>query len=126
MRDVIINIVCIKMYALYLLVSSNKRTYTGITTDIVRRIRQHNGEIKGGAKATRACRPWRLVCEVRCIPTQSQAQSMEYQVRKLATRMRSACRERGNMIQLRIQSMIEIADAHKLSCFFTSPPATWV
>ncbi len=43
----------------YVLLSSDKsRTYVGITTDVDRRLRQHNGEIVGGAKCTRANRPW--------------------------------------------------------------------
>lgn len=33
-------------------------TYTGVTTDFQRRLRQHNGEILGGARSTRRCRPW--------------------------------------------------------------------
>jgi len=40
-------------YHLYLLKHSNKnRTYLGITNNLRRRWRQHNGEIKGGAKST--------------------------------------------------------------------------
>jgi putative endonuclease len=35
--------------------------YIGVTTDLDRRIRQHNGEIKGGAKYTAARRPVTLV-----------------------------------------------------------------
>lgn len=35
--------------------------YTGITTDIKRRLRQHNGEIKGGAKALRGKGPHTLL-----------------------------------------------------------------
>lgn len=35
------------------------RLYTGITTDPVRRLQEHNGG-RRGAKATRAGRPWRL------------------------------------------------------------------
>ncbi len=39
------------------------RTYVGITRDPARRLAQHNGEQPGGAKATRAGRPWILgVC----------------------------------------------------------------
>lgn len=42
-------------YILYLLVNScNSRTYLGITNNFNRRIRQHNNEIKGGAKYTTA------------------------------------------------------------------------
>ena len=40
------------MWYCYLLVSDNK-TYVGATVDPDRRLRQHNGEISGGAKATR-------------------------------------------------------------------------
>ena len=31
--------------------------YTGITTDLVRRLREHNGEVAGGARYTRVRRP---------------------------------------------------------------------
>lgn len=34
------------------------RTYVGITNNFTRRIRQHNGEITGGARYTHAYRPW--------------------------------------------------------------------
>jgi len=40
-------------YNLYLLQNTlNNRTYVGITNNLERRIRQHNGIIKGGAKYT--------------------------------------------------------------------------
>jgi len=35
--------------------------YTGVTTNIIRRMRQHNGEIVGGAKYTAVRRPVSLV-----------------------------------------------------------------
>jgi structure-specific endonuclease subunit SLX1 len=35
-------------------------TYIGASTDPWRRLRQHNGELCGGARATRQNRPWRL------------------------------------------------------------------
>lgn len=36
------------------------RTYCGVTNDLKHRLRQHNGEIKGGAVATIKDRPWIL------------------------------------------------------------------
>ena len=42
-------------YVVYLLNNScNNKTYLGITNNSERRLRQHNGELKGGAKYTKA------------------------------------------------------------------------
>ena len=53
------------MYYCYLLKSNNEKflneTYIGFTDDPIRRLRQHNGLIKGGAKKTSKKRPWSLV-----------------------------------------------------------------
>jgi structure-specific endonuclease subunit SLX1 len=40
------------MSYVYLLVSTSGNTYVGATMDLNRRLRQHNKEIKGGARAT--------------------------------------------------------------------------
>ncbi|MDP2310839.1 MAG: GIY-YIG nuclease family protein [Pseudomonadota bacterium] len=36
------------------------RTYVGLAVDVSRRVRQHGGELAGGARTTRAGRPWCL------------------------------------------------------------------
>ena len=44
-----------KCYIVYLLKNTcNNRTYLGITNNSKRRLRQHNGELKGGARYTRS------------------------------------------------------------------------
>jgi len=37
-----------------------ERTYVGVALSPQRRLQQHNGELPGGAKSTRAGRPWEL------------------------------------------------------------------
>ena len=54
-------------YCVYLLTSGTSRpgTYKGCTNNLRRRVRQHNGEIKGGARSTtrrRQCHPWKVAC----------------------------------------------------------------
>ena len=40
-------------YIIYLLYNTNSTyTYVGITNNLIRRLRQHNGDLKGGAKYT--------------------------------------------------------------------------
>ena len=65
-------------WVLYLLVSDDgKRTYVGVTTDIERRLEQHNGIRPGGAKSTRGGRPWRLRCSRGGYANRSEAQIAE-------------------------------------------------
>lgn len=49
-----------KKWWVYVIISSVNTTYVGSTTDPLRRLRQHNGDICGGAKSTRSNRPWKL------------------------------------------------------------------
>ncbi len=48
------------MYFLYILECSDKSLYTGITVDLKRRVKEHNGSYLG-AKYTRIRRPVKLV-----------------------------------------------------------------
>jgi len=59
-------VVCTKFHYCYFLRSQNL-TYNGYTVDLKRRLRQHNREIKGGAKYTsrkKVVSPWRYDCNI--------------------------------------------------------------
>ena len=49
-------------YYIYILRCADDTLYTGITTDLTKRMRQHCGCIKGGAKYTRSHPPKAVVC----------------------------------------------------------------
>jgi len=67
----------------YLLLSEdNKRTYVGATVDPDRRLRQHNGELVGGARATRGG-VWRRVCCIEGFPTEGAALQFEWKWKNL-------------------------------------------
>jgi predicted GIY-YIG superfamily endonuclease len=57
----------------YLLINEKGRTYIGSTTNPARRLRQHNCEIKGGARATRNHGPWSIHCYLSGFQTRSEA-----------------------------------------------------
>lgn len=48
----------------YVLVNDRGHTYTGYTVNTERRLRQHNGELVGGARSTRGRGPWRFLFTV--------------------------------------------------------------
>jgi len=66
----------------YLLRCADDSLYTGVTTDVQRRLRQHNGELVGGPRYTRGRRPVQLVWS-EAAADRGAAQAREAQVRQL-------------------------------------------
>jgi predicted GIY-YIG superfamily endonuclease len=64
-----------------LLSASGRRTYIGKTNNPHRRLRQHNGEIAGGAKATRTDRPWSHICLISGFKSEKEALRFEYMLK---------------------------------------------
>ena len=73
-----------KMWYVYMLRCADNTLYTGITTDIQRRIKEHNNK-QAGAKYTRAKRPVTLVYS-EAIPNRSAALKREAEIKKLSKR----------------------------------------
>lgn len=66
-------------YVCYTLCSANGRcTYVGITNCLARRLRQHNGELSGGAKYTASRGPWTVACVVSGFRTKIEALQFEW------------------------------------------------
>jgi putative endonuclease len=73
-----------KNWFVYMLRCADESLYTGVTTDITRRLREHNGELKGrGAKYTKARRPVTIVYFEVAVD-RSSAQIREACLRKLS------------------------------------------
>ncbi|MBK9031978.1 MAG: GIY-YIG nuclease family protein [Myxococcales bacterium] len=81
---------CRGVWFVYVLVSGRGRTYVGITTDVGRRLRQHNGELAGGARATRAHRPWHVGRLLGPIASRGGAQVVEARVKRRRGALRLA------------------------------------
>lgn len=72
-------------WQVYLVRCSDDSLYCGISNNIKRRMRQHNGEIAGGAKYTKARQPVTLVYVEDCEDRVTAAQR-EYQLKQLSTK----------------------------------------
>ncbi|CEM05557.1 unnamed protein product [Vitrella brassicaformis CCMP3155] len=59
-------------------VTRKQTTYVGFTCNPGRRIRQHNGEIKAGARKTRRWRPWKMIVCVWGFPNKIAALQFEW------------------------------------------------
>lgn len=70
------------MYYVYMLLCSDDSLYTGITPNLQHRMRQHTGQLKGGARYT-ALRPPKEIAAVWTAPDRSAASKAEYAIKHL-------------------------------------------
>ena len=69
------------MYLVYILKSDNL-SYVGMTNDFTRRFRQHNQEIKGGAKYTKKRSSWYPICIIDGFLTMKEAMQCEWRLKR--------------------------------------------
>ena len=72
------------MYYVYIVECADKTLYTGVTTELERRVEEHNSSEKG-AKYTRTRRPVKLVYS-EMYPDRSSASKREYEIKKKMNR----------------------------------------
>lgn len=73
----------------YIVECSDGTLYTGVTNNIDKRLRAHNGEIKGGAKYTSKRRPVKLMVAIPC-EDKSNAMKLEYKIKKMSRKEKLA------------------------------------
>jgi len=93
----------------YLLYTENGPTYVGATTDVDRRLRQHNQEVTGGARATRIQvaqgRTWKRACYITGIPEWRSALQLEWRWKQLG---RTQFKHIKNPIHRRLYSLKQL------------------
>lgn len=79
------------MAFVYVLEATNGNTYVGATIDVEHRLRQHNKEITGGARATSmmvdAGFEWKCVCFVKGFPDWRSALQFEWRLKQLSRKL---------------------------------------
>ena len=69
------------IWYVYLVRCADTSLYCGVTTDVSRRLAQHNGKLSGGARYTRTRRPVELLTARPCAG-RSEALRLEYAVKQ--------------------------------------------
>jgi putative endonuclease len=70
-------------WCVYMLQCADGSLYTGITTDIIRRVAEHNGEGEPGARYTRGRRPVQLVYQ-EAVTNRAEAARREAAIKRLS------------------------------------------
>lgn len=111
-----------KPWACYCLVSQSGSTYIGATVDVDRRLRQHNGELSGGAFATKRGSGWRRACHVVGFPDERAALQFEWRWKQLSRKEAAK-----NPMERRITALVTLLNMEKATsaarpfCEFEGP-----
>jgi predicted GIY-YIG superfamily endonuclease len=98
----------------YMLYTDEGQTYIGATVDLDRRLRQHNKEISGGARATgiRVAQGliWKRACYIKGIPEWRSALQIEWRWKQLG---RTQFKHIRNPIERRLYSLKKLLSLEK-------------
>ena len=105
-------------YVCYCLQSvTTNKTYVGVTNNLQRRFRQHNGELKGGAKYTSTGGPWTLAMLVGPFGTYQHALHFEWHWKHCAPKKLTGLKGR----QVKLQQLVTTKIPWPLS-FYSAVP----
>lgn len=103
-------IVSMSTHMCYCLLDQSGKTYIGYSVDVDRRLRQHNGEIKGGARATQRGLDWVRIFHIAGFPNKIEALRFEW-AWKNASRKSSG----KTPIDRRIEALITLCNKEKVT-----------
>ncbi|MGV3523048.1 MAG: GIY-YIG nuclease family protein [Candidatus Sericytochromatia bacterium] len=72
------------MYTVYILICRDQSLYTGLTTDLSRRLAEHQSGGPKGARYTRARLPVALLWHSAPLPDRSSAAALEWRLKRLS------------------------------------------
>ena len=90
------------MYCYLLMDNKLEKSYIGITNDLEKRLRQHNGEIVGGAKYTRGLE-WNRMCYIKNFIDKQALLQFEWYWKKVTTKTSGK-----TIIERRINALLKI------------------
>lgn len=94
-------------FSCYCLVNPEGRTYVGFSTNVDRRLRQHNGELVGGARATHGSQ-WSRLCTITGFPTQHSALQFEWKWKHLSRKIKG-----GSAVERRCAALVQLLNEEK-------------
>ena len=108
------------VYVCYLLSADDTmRTYIGITNNLEKRLRQHNGEIKGGAVYTTAwSKKWKPAMVVGDFQTKGEAMRFEWAAKRMSDR-RTLNHGLKNRLNRMAQLVCDQEGIKVINCAFT-------
>ena len=66
------------------IIKNRKYTYVGVSNNVEKRLRAHNGEIKGGAKYTTSKgKGWKHICIIKGFPTKIESLQFEWALKHI-------------------------------------------
>tara|TARA_B100001093_G_scaffold508669_1_gene571310 strand:- start:3979 stop:4365 length:387 start_codon:yes stop_codon:yes gene_type:complete len=103
-------------FFVYFIQSTNGGTYIGATVDLDKRIRQHNKEIKGGAKATSIKvengEIWSYICYVENFPSWNEALKFEWRWKQISRQIQKS-KPNQKPIERRLEALKRLLELDK-------------
>lgn len=83
------------------IIKNNQYTYVGMSNNVHKRLRQHNKEIKGGAKYTTSkSSNWKHVCIITGFKTKQNALQFEWALKHVPPRNKGGIESRLNKLEI--------------------------